>query len=101
MTVSFSELRAKEVIRLCDAECIGCVSDILFDCRGGCICALCVTSVSGLGAVFCGERTVIPWEKIRCIGRETILADISAEDCHCSRAGSRQGWKKRFSHRSE
>jgi sporulation protein YlmC with PRC-barrel domain len=38
MTVSFSELRAKEVIRLCDAENIGCVSDLILDGEKGCIC---------------------------------------------------------------
>ena len=96
MSVSFSELRAKEVIRLCDAECIGCVSDILLDEQSGRICALCVIPPSGWCSVLSGERTVIAWEKIRCIGKDTILADIGAEECRCTRSGGGAGRWKRF-----
>ena len=99
MTVSFSELRAKEVIRLCDAESIGCVSDLLFDRGNGCICALCVVPSGGFGTLFSHEQVVIGWEKIRCIGRDTILVDICPEDCRCTRGDSGKG-RKRLFHRS-
>ena len=95
MPISFTELRAKEVIRLCDAESIGCVSDLLFDGETGRICALCTVPASGWGAVFSGERTVIAWEKIRCIGRDTVLVDISPEDCGCCREDGGRGWRRR------
>ncbi len=96
MTVSFSELRAKEVIRLCDAENIGCVSDLIFDCEKGCVCALCVTPTSGIGALFSGERTVIAWERIRCVGRDTVLVDVSPEECCKKRGDSGHGKAKWF-----
>lgn len=98
MSISFSELRAKEVIRLCDAENIGCVSDLLLDCDKGCICALCVTPTSGFGALFSAERAVIPWEKIRCIGRDTVLVDVSPEECcrkSCEEGREKGKWFRR------
>ena len=91
MTVSFSELRAKEVIRLCDAENIGCVSDLILDGENGCVRALCVVPAGGIGVLFSRERTVIPWEKICRIGRDTVLVDVSAEECRADCGGSRRG----------
>ncbi len=96
MTVSFTELRAKEVIRLCDAESIGCVSDLLFEKERGCIRALCVVPTRGWSALLSSEHAVIPWEKVRCIGRDTILVDLCPEECACVRDVGR----KRFFHRS-
>ena len=96
MTVSFSELRAKEVIRLCDAENIGCVSDLILDCEKGCICALCVTPSAGFGALFSSERTVIAWDKIRCIGRDTVLVDVAPEECCKNRCEEVRGWRGSF-----
>jgi len=100
MTVSFSELRAKEVIRLCDAACIGCICDLLLDTERGCICAVYVMSVRGWGAVFSGERMVIPWEKIRCVGRDTVLADLSDEDCRRCRVDDGRRRHRWFSRKS-
>ena len=97
MTVSFSELRAKEVIRLCDAENIGCVSDLILDGEGGCIRALCVVPTGGLGVLFSCERTVIPWEKICRIGRDTVLVDISAEECRAEGSVGKRGRGCRWS----
>ena len=97
MTTSFSELRAKEVIRLCDAENIGCVSDLILDGEKGCICALCVTPLSGLGGLFSSERTVIAWERIRCIGRDTVLVDVAPEECCKRRCEEGRGLRGRFS----
>jgi len=97
VSISFSELRAKEVIRLCDAEVIGCVIDLLFDERSGNICALCAAPTSGFCALFSGERTVIPWERVRCIGRDTVLVDMRAEDCGCAPDDTARGKWKRFS----
>ena len=100
MSMTFSQLRAKEVIRLCDAESIGCVSDLMFDPANGCICALCVVPSNGWCTVFSSERTVIPWEKIRCIGRDTVLADVQPEDCGCARGDGGHG-RGRLFHRSK
>lgn len=94
MTVPFSELRAKDVIRLCDAECIGCVSDLLLDVQTGCISALCVTPVHGWGVLPGGQR-VIRWERVRCVGRDTVLVDVTAEECQCE--DGVRGWRKRLS----
>jgi hypothetical protein len=66
----------------------------------GCICSLCVTPASGLGCLFSAERTVIAWERIRCIGRDTVLVDVAPEECCKNRCGEGQGWRKRFSRKS-
>lgn len=97
LSISFSELRTKEVIRLCDAEVIGCVIDLLFDGESGRICALCAAPSNGFCSVFSGERTVIPWERVRCIGRDTVLVDVRAEDCVCGSSDGIRGKWKRFS----
>ena len=91
MHQTFSELRAKEVIRLCDAECIGYVSDLVLDLSCGCTCgritALCVVPAGGVTALFSRTRITVPWERVRCIGRQTILVDIVPGDC-CGEEGS-------------
>ena len=81
MQQTFSELRAKEVIRLCDAECIGYAADLVLDASCGCIQALCVVPAGGLSALFSRTHIIVPWEKIRCIGRQTILVDLLPEAC--------------------
>ena len=85
---TFSGLRAKEVIRLCDAASLGCVTDIAFDGDSGRICALHVSG-GGLGAVFAAEKTVVPWERITCIGQDTILVDLPPQACGGEKRGRR------------
>ena len=86
--MTFSGLRAKEVIRLCDAASLGCVTDIAFDGDSGRICALHVSG-GGLWTMFSAEKTVVPWERITCIGQDTILVDLPPQAC----GGEKRGWK--------
>ena len=81
MAVSFSELRAKEVVRICDAETLGCVSDITFDACSGKICALCVSPPCSVKDMWQGNIIVVPWEAVNCIGTECILVNMKQEEC--------------------
>lgn len=75
---SSDSFREKEVINACDGRRLGYVTDIEFDVCDGRITAIVVPVRSG----FCGlraEDAVIPWDKIRKIGRDVILVD--AEGC--------------------
>ena len=73
----FSALRAKEVIRICDAAVLGCVSDVCIDVRCGRILALHLSA-----PLFSGRRSgrCIPWECVKCVGRTAVLVDVPAED---------------------
>ncbi len=80
MIVTVSELRSRDVIRLCDAKNLGCVSDVCIDTQTGCVTALSV--LTGTGGFFSGGgETRIPWDKIRCIGEDAILVSVTEEEC--------------------
>ena len=63
--MTFCELREKDVINIHDCKRLGCVSDLVFDPKNGCILALLTTN-----------ECEIPWCKIRQIGPDIILVDI-------------------------
>ncbi len=82
MILAISDLRGREVVRVCDAQTIGCVSDATFDSCTGRICALYVVP-SGLGIadLWRGEVIVVAWERVECIGDNCILVNMRKEDC--------------------
>lgn len=77
--MSFSELRAKEVINICDGRRLGRPIDLVFsDCA--CIEALVVPGQYSLKNMVKGfrEGVVIPWNRIRRIGDDVILVELDA-----------------------
>ena len=76
--VSSASFREKEVINACDGRRLGYVTDIEFDVCDGRITAIVVPVKSGFLGMKC-EDVVIPWDRIRKIGRDVILVD--AEGC--------------------
>ena len=81
MVISFSELRAREVIRICDAETLGCVTDLIFDTCSGRICSLCVSPPCSVKGMLQGSVIVVPWDAVQCIGAECILVNMKQEEC--------------------
>ncbi len=74
-----NKLRDKEVINLCDGKKLGYVNDIVIDICTGCVSAVTVLfDCRSFGFGKC-EEIVIPWDKITCFGKDTILVkmDIS------------------------
>ncbi len=81
MELTFSALCQREVIRVCDAVSLGCVSDVLFESCSGKICALYVSPAASVKRILCGEVYVIPFSAVRCIGDTVILADVGCDLC--------------------
>lgn len=83
---STADIREKEVINLCDGSRLGYICDFEV-----CICDAKITSViiAGNGG-FLGmckkDDIIIPWDKIQCIGEDTILVNLPPEilaNCCC------------------
>ena len=75
--MTFCELREKDVINIHDCKRLGCVSDLVFDPKNGCILALLTTTSEKLWGFLGKENECeIPWCKIRQIGPNIILVDI-------------------------
>lgn len=77
----FSDLKQKEVINVQTCCSLGCVSDLEFDCKTGCILALIVPG-PGKFCCFLGRdfEYIIPWRYIVQIGTDIILVDIDEEE---------------------
>ena len=73
-------LREKEVINLCDGMRLGCPDDFEVNICDGRIVSIILSRPGGfLGLSHCNDL-VIPWQKIECIGEDTILVRLSEGD---------------------
>lgn len=90
---STADLRLKEVINLCDGSRLGYPCDFEFCLDEGKVLALIINVQSGfLGIGKCTE-IVIPWDKIQCIGEDTILVRIPTNEfSRCQRPKKKCGW---------
>lgn len=80
MIINASELREREVVNICDGKRLGYVCDFQINTENGKICAIYVADHS---IIFSGQRNLlrIEWDKISCIGEDTILVNIICEEC--------------------
>lgn len=75
---TFSELRRKEVINVCDGARLGCISDLELDDCNGAISAIIVPGPSRFwGILRSSEELVIPYSSIKKIGDDVILVEIT------------------------
>lgn len=89
-------LGEKTVVSLCDGKCLGFVCDVKFTCDEGKAVAI---VVSGEGGLFCfsrGENIIIPWDKIECIGEDTVLVRVASGECKRDECGCHGKEKRRF-----
>lgn len=92
---STADLREKEVINLCDGERLGYVTDFEVDTCDAKIISLILPSEIGLFGCPKGEDLVIPWDKIECIGEDTILVKVNTNElCRCF--SDKKKHKKKF-----
>ncbi len=97
MIVESSRLRELDVINICDGRNLGYVCDIQIDTDCGKVCAIFVSeSIFGFGGT---KNTMkIPWDKISCIGADTILVDVGGKGegcaCRCDDDGKKEKRKK-------
>lgn len=74
--MTFSQLKRKEVINVCNGGRMGCVCDIIIDIN---LCRIEAIVVPGPFSFKCllapQKNIIIPWNKIRKIGDDVILVD--------------------------
>lgn len=76
------ELRHKQVINICDGQCIGFISDIGFDTCSGCVTEFIIPGPCKFFGMFGREDDyVIPVKCVRKIGADAVLVDIDLEKC--------------------
>ena len=77
---STAQLRDKEIINLCDGMRLGYAEDFEFDLNDGRILALLLIDRRGIVHWGKCDALRIPWEKIECIGEDTILVKINPSE---------------------
>lgn len=81
--MSFSDLKQKDVINICDGRKLGKPIDLILN-ESACVEALVVPSGNGGVLGFLRpdrEGCIIPWRRVRQIGDDVILVELDA-DCH-------------------
>ena len=80
MMCYFSELRYKEVIDIHTGFRLGCVSDVEFDDREGCISSLVTPGRPRFfGLLGREEDYVLPWSSIIRVGTDIVLVEVKGE----------------------
>lgn len=79
--MTFSDLKLKDVINICDGRRLGRPFDIVLN-EHACIEALLVPSQGGLLSMFKGERDglAISWSRVRRIGDDVILVELDPQE---------------------
>ncbi len=78
MELSFCDLRAKEVVNICDGRKLGNIIDLIIDCRYARVIGIVVPFDKGFFSFFKSKQDIfIPWHQICRIGKDVILVDIS------------------------
>ena len=79
--MSFSEIRQKDVINICDGKKLGKPIDLILN-DSACIEAMVVPGQNGGWRSFLKperEGCVIPWSRVRSIGDDVILVEVDSE----------------------
>ncbi|MGI5838417.1 MAG: YlmC/YmxH family sporulation protein [bacterium] len=75
--VRTSDLRTREVINILDGKRLGAVDDVEIDLEAGRITAVVIPGSGRLLGLFGkSDEVVIPWDKIKRIGVDTILVEF-------------------------
>lgn len=76
------ELREKEVINICDGECLGNVCDMDFDRKTGQICTLIIPGPCRVfGILGRDQEYLVPYSCVCRIGADVILVEVEREKC--------------------
>ncbi len=93
---STAELRKLEIINLCDGARLGYASDFEFDCEDCRVLSLIISGNCGFFGFGKEEDLIIPWNRIECIGEDTILVKLSAQELAAGACSCRSGKRFRF-----
>lgn len=90
---STAELREKEVINLTDGTKLGFACDFEFDPCDARIHSLILPGNGGFFGLGKSDDIVIPWDKIECIGEDTVLVRVCLTDgCQTCRKSPKKHW---------
>lgn len=71
------DFKHKEVININNGKRMGYVQDVCADLESGAITSIIVPGENKITSMFTNKNDIIiPWNKIHCIGEDTILVDI-------------------------
>ena len=71
------DFKHKEVININNGKRMGYVQDVCADLESGAITSIIVPGENKITNMFTNKNDImIPWEKIHCIGEDTIIVDI-------------------------
>lgn len=91
MACNTNSLSSKIVISVCDGRKLGHICNYELDLTCGTVTAVFVPGDTGLFSFGKGSEIRIPWDKIKKIGEDAILAEVPPRISECSQAK-----KKRF-----
>jgi len=76
------ELRAKEVINICDGKRLGCVEDVLLDICKGSVYGIVIPGPGRIcGFLGTDKEYIISIECIKKVGEDIILVEVNEEKC--------------------
>ena len=81
--ITFSELKSKDVINVCDGSRLGTITELEFDPCNGQICSLILCRSNGLFSLKYEHRVMLPWNRLECIGDDAIIVKLSRNDLDC------------------
>lgn len=85
MELSFCELRAKEVVNMCDGKRLGNIIDLTFNSRTGVVTGIVVPYGRGLFSILRSNQDIfIPYNRIVKIGKDVILVELNSATEVCS-----------------
>ena len=87
------ELRDKEIINICSGARLGYATDFEFNICDGRILAIIVAGNCGFFGFGKNDDIYIQWDKIECIGDDTILVRVADIQACCFQGGAK-GRKK-------
>ena len=78
MELTFCELRAKEVVNMCDGKRLGNIIDLVYDSTCARVLGIVVPAEKTLFSFFKNNSVIfIPYNRIRKIGKDIILVELT------------------------
>ena len=77
---SYLELAEKDVINVCTGEKLGRICDLQICTKSADVVNIITPGQSGMLGFGKATEVIIPWNKIECIGEDTVLVRLSSEE---------------------
>ena len=91
MLYTLRELERKDVVSLCSGKFLGHICDLELEDDCGRVTALYVCS-DGIFGCSGRDKIRIPWEKVRCIGEDTVIVEQKNEESCEYRTRRKGNW---------